>query len=131
MKKKLLILAIIVYFLEEYNLNYYYMYSLFDSSLNLLDNKKESFDLSLNMLNDMLINKQTKQQESFDISSNFLDKTDEFFTPYKKALTALFVLLIILYIIMSSNMMGFSKMNLYIHLIYSLVLIYIFLLLIT
>jgi hypothetical protein len=88
---------------------------------------------SLTQLFDLSFNSSKTKKESFtvDVSSNFMDKMDTFFTPYKKALSALFVLLIIVYIFISSNLIGFSKMNVYIHLIYSLVLLYIFLLLIT
>ncbi len=105
------------------------MYSLFDSSLNLLNNLTNQMELKDSK--DSKNSKDSKESFSLDISSNFIDKTNEFFTPYKTVLTILFVLLIIIYIMISSNMIGFSKMNFYIHLIYSLVLIYIFLLLIT
>jgi hypothetical protein len=115
MKRKLLILVIIVYFLEENNIKYYYNMNSFDNI----------FDLSFNSL------KTKKESFTVDVSSSLMDKMNVFFTPYKKVLTVLFVLLIIIYIFISSNLIGFSKINLYIHLIYSLVLIYVFLLLIT
>jgi hypothetical protein len=83
-------------------------------------------DLSSNLLNSL-----NNKKESFDISSNFIDNVNTFFTPYKLALAGLFIILIGIYIMISSNMIGFSKTNIYIHLIYSLILIYIFLLLIT
>jgi hypothetical protein len=115
MREKLLILVIIVYFLEENNIIINYMNTI--------------FDISSNFLNNIMQNQNNK--ETFDISSNFIDKTNEFFTPYKKALTALFTLLIVLYILISSNMIGVTKLNVYFHLIYSLVLIYLFLLIVT
>ncbi len=87
------------------------------------------FDSSLNFLN--ILKKNESKKESFDVSSNFIDRSASFFTPYKSVLTLLFILLIIIYILISSQMIGFSKMNVYFHLIYSLVLLFIFLLLVT